>query len=139
MSLTPQEARIVRTIGQTLFPRDAVIDLDAEDVRVTDYMEDYFARVPSFQRGQLRALIAAVDYGFAAWSRRPTARFTEADPEERRQYLESWARASTYTQRMVFEGLKVMFTFAYVDAQAVKDRIGVTEVPLPMRDAQELS
>ncbi|MEQ1504641.1 MAG: gluconate 2-dehydrogenase subunit 3 family protein [Myxococcota bacterium] len=123
MGLSDHERRVVLAIGQTMFPRDAVLGIDADDAGVVAWVEDYLDRMPPFARGQIRALLNTFDYGYAAWAARPRDTFAAARPADRVAYLESWERSSVYTQRMLYEALRAMFTFAYVESEPVSAAI----------------
>ena len=66
MGLSEDEKRIVLALGQAMFPRDRVLDVDADDAGVVAWVEDYLDRMPPFARGQIRALLKKFDLGFAA-------------------------------------------------------------------------
>lgn len=119
MSLSDHERRIVLAIGQTMFPRDAILSVDADDAGVVAWVDDYLDRMPPFSRTQIRALLNTFEYGYAAWSGRPRDTFSSARPADRAAYLESWQRSSTYTQRQLHEALRTFLTFAYVDSAPV--------------------
>jgi hypothetical protein len=123
MGLSDLEKRIVLAVGQTMFPRDAVLSIDADDAQIVAWADDYVSRMPFLTAGQLRAMLQAVEYGYPLWSGRPGDRFTTARPQERAEFLESWERSSTYSQRMLYEALRAMFTFGYVDSDPVHDAI----------------
>ncbi len=139
MGLSEDEKRIVLALGQTMFPRDRVLDVDADDADVVAWVEDYLGRMPPFARGQIRALLKTFDLGFAAWAARPGARFSKAKPAERSAYLESWEQATTYTQRQLHEALRCMLVFAYVESPAIEavlhTRGELTQPPAPERRA----
>ncbi len=124
MPLSDAEIAIARAVGMTLFPREGAIPLDADDAGVVEYFVDYWERLPNLEQAQVRALLLAVELGFAAWSRDPRARFTTATGEDRWAYLEGWSRTANHMQRMVFEGLRTMFLLGYVDSPAVRRAIG---------------
>lgn len=125
MILSPYERRVLRAIGQTMFPRGGAIDADAHDADVVSYIDDYLSRLPTWDRWQLRAFFRAFDLGFAAWCRNPMARFHTAHPDDRRDYLSSWEHSPRYTQRMGFQGLRMVFTFAWAESDAVKAGMGM--------------
>jgi hypothetical protein len=138
MGLSDHERRIVLAIGQTMFPRDAVLGIDADDANVVEWVDDYLARMPPFARGQIRALLNSFEYGYAAWAGRPRDTFSAARPADRALYLESWERSSSYVQRMLYEALRAMFTFAYVESDAVEEQIHPPQyAPSPPRAAGE--
>lgn len=119
MALSDGEKRIVLAIGQTMFPRDGVLSIDADDARVVAWVEDYVERLPPLSRGQIRAMLNGFDLGYAAFTGKPRDRFASARPADRAAYLESWERSTTYSSRMLHEALRAMFTFAYVDSEGV--------------------
>jgi hypothetical protein len=119
MVLSDQERRVVLALGQCLFPRDALLGVDADDARVVAWVDDYLARMDPVARTRIRALIRAFDLGFVAWAGRPTASFVTARPDDRAAYVASWDHSPTYTQRMLAEALRTVLTFAYVDSAVV--------------------
>lgn len=123
MALSDHECRIVHALGQTMFPRDALLGIDGQDAEVVPWIDDYLSRMPPFSRAQIRGLLNTFEYGFAAWSGRPRDTFSAARPDARAAYLESWERSATYTQRMLYEALRAMMTFAYVESDAVERAI----------------
>lgn len=127
MGLSDHEKRIVLAIGQTMFPRDAILGVDASDAGVVPWIEDYLDRMPPFSRTQIRALLNTFEYGYAAWAGRPRDTFSAARPPERVAYLESWERSGAYMQRMLYEAIRAMFTFAYVESDAVEELIHPTQ------------
>src|SRR5688572_22309634 len=116
MGLSDSEKKVVLALGQTMFPRDTTLPYDADDVDVVGWCDDYLDRMPPFSRAQIRALVNTFEYGFAAWAGRPRDTFSSARPADRAAYLESWERSATYTQRMLYEALRAMLTFAYVES-----------------------
>lgn len=143
--LTTREVKVVRAIGQTLFPRDRNVDLDALDVGVTEYIDAWLALCGTIDRAQFHALLQAFDTGYAVWARSPSAGIETASLDDRRAYLDSWERSQTYLQRQLWEGLRSMFLFAYVDAEEVLDAIGVRDPetvevdPVPLHETSRWS
>ncbi|MEN0068355.1 MAG: gluconate 2-dehydrogenase subunit 3 family protein [Myxococcota bacterium] len=123
MVLTDRERRIVHALGQTMFPRNRTIDLDADDVGVVDWVDEYVGRMPPFAAAQIRALLNTVDLGYGAYAMTPGSTFTSADRESREEYLSSWENASTYTQRQLFQALRAMMVLSFVDAPKTLERI----------------
>jgi len=119
MVLSDQERRVVLALGQCLFPRDALLGVDAGDAGVVAWVDDYLGRMDPIARTRIRALIRTFDLGFVAWAGRPSASFATARPDERAAYVASWDNSTTYTQRMLAEALRTVLTFAYVDSAAV--------------------
>lgn len=121
--LSDRERQIVLAIGQTMFPRDTVIGIDADDADILPWVDDYLGRMPALGRNQIRALLSTFDLGYAAWAGRPRDTFRGARPADRAAYLESWERSTSYTQRMLYEAIRALLTFAYVDSRAVDELI----------------
>lgn len=119
MVLSDQERRVVFALGQCLFPRDAVLDIDADDAGVVDWVDDYLTRMEPVARTKVRALIRAFDLGYVAWAGRPSASFLTASPSDRAAYVDAWDTAPTYTQRILSDALRTVLTFAYVESAAV--------------------
>ena len=119
MGLTDSEKRIVHALGQTMFPRDRIIDLDADDVNAVGWVEEYVRTMPPFAQAQIKALLRTFDLGFGAWAARPGATFTKANPADQAAYLESWEQATTYAQRQLYEAIRAMMTFSYADSAEV--------------------
>lgn len=123
MALSEQEKRAIVALGQTMFPRNKVIDLDGDDVDVVGWVEEYVRRMPPIGRAQIKAMINTFELGYGAWAMRPGATFSGARRKERESYLESWETSSTYAQRQLFQGLRAMMTFSFADAPAVMAEI----------------
>jgi len=135
MGLTDHEQRVVRAIGQALFPRNRVIDADAEDVGLVAWVEDYLWRMPPAARTQIRALLRTFDVGYTAWAAHPSARFIAARPADQTAYIDSWTESPTYLQRMLFEALWTVMAFGYVEQAEQQGLIAQGRVPAPQAAA----
>lgn len=122
--LSAGEGRIVAALAEAMFPRERGVGVSGAEADIAAYVDDYVGALPAFERGQLRALLVAFDRGFGLFRARPSQRFASASLPERRDYVESWARSSTYTMRMVFEGLRTVMTIAFAESPAVRAAIG---------------
>jgi len=123
MALTDRERRIVHALGQTMFPRNRTLDLDADDVGLVDWVDGYVGRMPPFAAAQIRALLNTVDLGYGAYAMTPGATFTSAERAQREDYLSSWEKASTYTQRQLYAALRAMLVLGFVDSPKVLEQI----------------
>ena len=115
MGLTDHEVRVVRAIGQALFPRDRALDADGEDVDLEAWVGDYLDRMPGSSSLQIRALLRTFDLGFGAWAMRPGASFIQGRLDDQQAYVQSWINSPYYTQRMLFEALWCVVAFGYVE------------------------
>jgi hypothetical protein len=134
MPLSKSERRVVKAIGQTIFPRGGAIDVDAVEAGVVEYVEDYVERLPPWNRVQMRALFFAFDRAFGINASQPGRRFVDAHPDERRVFLDSWEHSSNYYQRMLWAGLRMVLTLAYAEAPGVK--VGMGEAAPPEADVE---
>ena len=139
MGLSDHEKRIVLAIGQTMFPRDAVLGIDADDAGLAAWVDQYVGRMPPAGRNQIRALLRAFDLGFAPWSGRPSNSFVRARPADRAAYLETWERSTLYTQRMLYDAIRTMLTFGYMDAEVVDRHIRPDEHAPSEAPAQQVA
>lgn len=137
MGLTDHERKVVRAIGQTLFPRDRSVDVDAEDVAIVTWVTDYLWRMPPASRTQIRALLRTFDLGYGAWAMKPGASFTAARPDEAAAYIASWSESTTYVQRMLFEALWTVFAFGYVEQAEAQGHVGQGLAERAAREASE--
>ncbi len=119
------ERAVASTIATWLYPPAGALGVSGAADRVSVYVDDYAARLPTASRLQFRALLHAMDRGFGPWAGRPTARLTEARPKDVAAYLTAWAKAPTYTQRMLFEGLRTVLMMAYASDPEVRARCGI--------------
>jgi len=124
MGLTVHEQRVIRAIGQALFPRDRYVDADADDIDLVGWVDDYLSRMTPSARAQIRALLRTFDLGFTAWAARPGARFVAARPAQQSAYIDSWAESPTYVQRMLFEALWTVMAFGYVEQAEQQGLVG---------------
>lgn len=139
MALAKTERRILQSVGQTMYPRGGAIDVDARDVGLVDYVEDYLDRLPYWDRIQLRAFFRLFDLGFAFTTTAPGRRFVDAHPDEQREYLDSWEHSPNYYKRMGWQGLRMVVTFAYAQSPDVKLGMGeLAAEPEPGDVEQEL-
>lgn len=129
--LTADEARIVRALGQAMFPREAQGLPDGIEARIVDYVDGLLAMALPFERAQLRGLFQLYDRGYAAFAGRPTARLVEADAESVHEYLRSWEESPTYARRMVFEALRSVCLMGYFGGEVVNAGVGVNAAPDP--------
>jgi|GEM_PF-530997 len=129
--LTAAEARILKSIGQAMFPREARGLPDGSDARLTEAVDDLLAMALPFERAQLRALIQLYDRGFAVFAGRPSARLVDADAEQVGEYLRTWEESPTYTRRMIFEALRSVALMAWFASDRVKAEVGITAAPDP--------
>ncbi len=133
MGLSDQEKRLVRAIGQAMFPRDRSVDVDADDVHLVSWVDDYLGRMPAANRTQVRALFHTFDLGFGAWALRPGTRFTAGKATEQYDYIESWSNSNTFAQRMLFEALWCVVAFGYVEQAEKLGHIGQGAKPEPLQ------
>ncbi len=124
--LTADESRIVRALGQAMFPREAQGLPDARDAGVVDYVDELLEKSLPFERAQLRGMFQLYDRGFAAWSGRPLGRLVDADAEEVSDYLRSWEESPIYERRMLFEAVRSVLMMGWFGSPEVNEAVGVS-------------
>lgn len=133
--LTEAERRIVRALGQAMFPREAQGLPDGMESGLVDYVDDLLARSLPFERAQLRAMFQAWDRGFGVWSGNPLGRLVTAPAEEVSDYLRSWEESPLYERRMLFEALRSVLLMGWFGSPKVQAEVGVSapeDVDAPM-------
>lgn len=128
--LTQSEARTVRAIGQTLFPRGNELGIDGLDAGITNYIDTYLADLTVWERTKVRALFAAIEFGPAARSMDKSRRFSSVSVDERLEYLEAWAHSALVLRRMAYKALRYLMGLAYISSGAVASQIGIEETDL---------
>lgn len=126
MALSGYERRIVTEIARTLFPRDPLIPIGADEAGVVERVETYLMDVPPLQRTELRALLVAFDVGYSATMFRPFTRFVDAKAEQREAYINKCENMRG-ALRMAFDGLRFIFLLAYVEAPDVSRILGIEQ------------
>lgn len=125
--LNKTEARTVRAIGQTFYPRGNELGIDGIDAGVTDYIDGYLAKLAVWERTKVRALFWAIEYAPAAAAMDKSRRFSSANLEERLEYLNAWESSSLHLRRMAFKALRYLLGLAYVSSGAVAAEIGIRD------------
>lgn len=125
--LTDSEAKLVRNIGQAVFPRDTSEIPDGVDADVVEYVDRLLHEVLPFERAQLRALLQLFDKSFAVWKAAPTARLASASVEDVSDYLRTWEESSSYARRMAHEALRSVMLMAWFGSDKVRDVLGIVE------------
>ena len=128
--LTKTEARTVRAIGQTFYPRGNELGIDGIDAGVTEYIDGYLARLAVWERTKVRALFLAIEYAPAAASLDKSRRFSSANLDERLEYLEAWENSAVHLRRMSFKALRYLLGLAYVSSGVVAEHLGIIESEL---------
>jgi hypothetical protein len=133
--LTKAEASIVEALGQTLFPREGAISVDARDAGVVEYIDRFLAGLSAWDRARIRAMFLLFEVEIAVAHRSPT-RFTTASEADRRAYLSSWDDSPLYARRMAFQALRSVFTLAYMADREVERQMGVHDGERVVRELQ---
>jgi hypothetical protein len=90
--MTDAERRTLRTLCATWLPRDAVVPVDAIDVRADEAVASWLADLPALHRTRLRAVLRSVETGFGWANGKPGTGFSDAPPDARREFLEARSR-----------------------------------------------
>lgn len=125
--LTPLEATIVRALGQTMYPREGNIPIDAVDARAVEYVDAWLVALPLRERTLLRLMFVMFELSMPLFGPSRTRTFTRADPAAQYEYLAAWETSRLYLRRACMFGLRSVFAFAYMADAEVQRRIGVDD------------
>jgi hypothetical protein len=125
--LTPLEATIVRALGQTMYPREGNIPIDAADARAVEYVDAWLAALPLKERTLVRLMFVMFELSMPLFGPSRLRTFTRADPASKYEYLAAWENSRLYFRRACMFGLRSIFAFAYLADGEVQRRIGVDD------------
>jgi hypothetical protein len=125
--LTPLEATIVRALGQTMYPREGNIPIDAVDARAVEYVDAWLAALPLRERTLVRLMFVLFELSMPLFGPSRTRTFTGANPAAQYEYLAAWETSRLYFRRACMFGLRSVFALAYMADAEVQRRIGVDD------------
>lgn len=125
--LTPPEATIVRALGQTMYPREGNIPIDAVEARAVEYVDAWLAALPQRERTLVRLMFVMFELSMPLFGPSRFRTFTRADPDSKYEYLAAWETSRLYFRRACMFGLRSVFALAYMADGEVKRRIGVDD------------
>jgi hypothetical protein len=125
--LTPLEATIVRALGQTMYPREGNIPLDAVDARAVEYVDAWLLALPLRERTLVRLMFVLFELSMPLFGPSRTRTFTRANPAAQYEYLAAWETSRLYFRRACMFGLRSVFALAYMADTEVQRRIGVDD------------
>lgn len=122
------EAAFVTAAAETLFPPHDRLPLDGRAADLPAYADDYLAGLPVRQQRLIRALFLLFEHATLVFPPRGIGafrRFSSTTPEQRRVYLESWARSRLAVRRMALAALKAVLILGYVGREANLRALGL--------------
>lgn len=125
--LTPLEATIVRALGQTMYPREGNIPLDAVDAHAVEYVDAWLAALPKRERTLVRLMFVMFELSMPLFGPSRFRTFTRANPAAQFEYLAAWETSRFYFRRACMFGLRSVYALAYMADVEVKRRIGVDD------------
>jgi hypothetical protein len=125
--LTPLEATIVRALGQTMYPREGNIPLDAVDARAVEYVDAWLQALPLRERTLVRLMFMMFELSMPLFGPSRTRTFTRAGAAAQYEYLSAWETSRLYFRRACMFGLRSVFALAYMADDEVQRRIGVDD------------
>lgn len=123
--LTQREARVVLAIAETMFPEGDARRVSVEDARIVEYLDELFAEIEPRERVMMRSLLGLIEVQSLVFNFRRPRLFTRASPEERAKNLAGWDKSNLYYRRLVFQAVRSLMLWAYVDNPDVEQSIGV--------------
>jgi hypothetical protein len=125
--LTPLEATIVRALGQTMYPREGDIPIDAVDARAVEYVDAWLIALPLRERTLVRLMFVMFDLSMPLFGPSRLRTFTRADSVAQYEYLAAWETSRLYFRRACMFGLRSVFALAYMADAEVQRRIGLDD------------
>lgn len=125
--LSPAEAKIVAAIGQTMYPREGTIPIDATQARALEYVDAWLAALPLRERTMVRLMFVLFEVSMPVFGPSRTKTFSRADPDAQYAYLAGWESSRIYFRRASMFGLRSVFALAYLADPEVQRRIGVED------------
>lgn len=125
--LTPLEATIVRALGQTMYPREGNIPIDAVDARAVEYVDAWLLALPVKERTLVRLMFVMFELSMPLFGPSRTRTFTRANAAAQYEYLAAWETSRLYFRRASMFGLRSVFALAYMADAEVQRRIGVDD------------
>jgi hypothetical protein len=125
--LTPLEATVVRALGQTMYPREGNIPIDAVDARAVEYVDAWLLALPLRERTLVRLMFVMFEMSMPLFGPSRTRTFTRADSAAQYEYLAAWETSRLYFRRACMFGLRSVFALAYMADAEVQRRIGVDD------------
>lgn len=122
--LTPIEARIVGALGQTMYPREGGIPIDATQARAIEYVDRWLLALPAGERVLVRLMFVFFEVAMPAFGPSRLRTFTLASPEARYEYLRGWEHSRFYFRRTSMVALRSVFALAYLGDDEVLRSIG---------------
>lgn len=123
--LTPIEARIVGALGQTMYPREGGIPIDATQARALEYVDQWLLALPANERVLVRLMFVLFEVAMPAFGPSRLRTFTRASEKARRDYLIGWEQSRLYFRRASMFALRSVFAFAYLGDDEVLRTIGI--------------
>lgn len=111
------EAAFVAAAAETLFPAGAGLPLDGRAADLPSYADAYLQALPGRQQRLIRALFLLFEQATLIFPARGVGafrRFSSMSPDQRRTYLEGWAKSRLALRRMAFAALKAVLILGYV-------------------------
>jgi hypothetical protein len=125
--LSPVEVKIVAALGQTMYPREGGIPIDAAQARAIEYVDAWLAAIPTRERALVRLMFVMFEVSMPLFGPSRTKTFTRADPRAQYEYLTAWETSRFYFRRASMYGLRSVFALAYLSDADVLRRIGVED------------
>jgi hypothetical protein len=125
--LTSLEASIVRALGQTMYPREGNMPIDAVDARAVEYVDAWLLALPLRERTLVRLMFVMFELSMPLFGPSRTRTFTRADPAAQYESLAAWETSRFYFRRACMFGLRSVFALAYMADADVQRWIGVDD------------
>lgn len=120
-TLGPKFREILTVLGNTLFPPGGEIPYSAEDVQVTEYICEYFRRIPAREADLLCLSLLLYEHGIPKLMGRGW-RFSKMQDSARIELMEALHDSSVTPLRMLNFSLRMILGYGYMaDERVLKE------------------
>ncbi|MDF1564747.1 MAG: hypothetical protein P1V51_17025 [Deltaproteobacteria bacterium] len=123
--LTSAEARILEALAETVFPPDAGLPISGSEAHVVAYFEEMLSFLPLREQIMIRAMLVGFEVQALVTRPRSLSTFSRLSPEERDKSLRFWNDNPLYFARLLFQALRGLLLWAYVDNAEVGQAMGI--------------
>lgn len=122
--LTQREARVVRALAETMFPKEEGMPT-VEEADVLGYFDSLLSNLQLKEKLLIRSLLALLEVQSLAFNGRRPRLFSQATPNERTRNLAGWEKSRIFQRRLTFMAIRTLLLWAYVDSSETERGMGL--------------
>jgi hypothetical protein len=115
----------VNAIAETLFPAGGPLVTTVQDADVVHYVDTLLSSLQTQERVLVRCLFTLFEIQLIVTQPRAFTRFSKASHQARTRSMAQWEKSPMHLQRIVFQAMRSLILWAYVDHPTVAKEIGI--------------